>query len=66
MQIENLTKATQGAEMLVADIRAAHRYTSGRGDQRFLEMLLRDLIADAARISTRLNEITSAAEEMSK
>jgi hypothetical protein len=62
MTVENLTKATQCAEMLVSDIRGAHRGV----DNRMLEMLLRDLIADAARISTRLCEITSAAEEMAK
>ena len=48
-KLESLTKAAQCSELLVEDIRQAHKGTDGA-----LEMLLLDLLEDAARIKTKL------------
>ena len=54
-QIEAVTKASQCADLLVGDIREAQKIAcQGNG---VLEILLRDLIDDAAKIKNRLAEI---------
>ncbi len=54
-QQEAITKATQCSDLLVSDIRAAHRLACQ--DNRLLEILLRELIAEAAKINRRLAEL---------
>ena len=54
-QQEAITKAVQRSDLLVADIRDAH--SRACQDNRLLEVLLRELIADAVRVNRRLAEI---------
>ncbi len=54
-QQESIVKATQCSDLLVSDIRAAHRLACQ--DNRLLEILLRELIAEAAKINRRLAEL---------
>jgi hypothetical protein len=54
-QLEAIVKATQCSDLLISDIRAAHSVACHKN--RILEILLRDLIADAVRINRRLAEI---------
>ncbi len=54
-QQEAIVKATQCSDLLVSDIRQAHRLACQ--DNRLLEVLLRELIAEAVRINRRLAEI---------
>ncbi len=54
-QLEAVVKATQCSDLLVSDIRAAHSVACHKNP--LLEILLRELIADAVRINRRLAEI---------
>jgi len=54
-QLEAIVKATQCSDLLISDIRAAHSVACQENP--LLEILLRDLIADAVRINRRLAEI---------
>jgi hypothetical protein len=54
-QAETITKAVQCADLLVSDIREAHKLACQ--NEPAVELLLRDLIADAAKIKNRLAEI---------
>ena len=54
-QLESVVKATQCSDLLISDIRAAHSVACR--ENRLLEILLRELIADAVRINRRLAEI---------
>jgi hypothetical protein len=54
-QAETITKAVQCADLLVSDIREAHKLACQ--NEPAVELLLRDLIADAAKIKNRLTEI---------
>lgn len=56
---EATTKAAQAAEMLVSDIRAAHKATCAAGGP--LELLTREAIHDAVRLAQRLHEIAGFA-----
>jgi hypothetical protein len=51
---EALTKAAQCADLLMSDIREAHKLTD---KDRALEILLRDLLLDATKIKNRLTEL---------
>jgi hypothetical protein len=53
--LETLTKAAQTADFLASDVREAHSQACGENPA--LEILLRDLIADAAKLENRLAEI---------
>lgn len=53
--LEIITKATQAAQLLTGDIREAH--SRACTDAPMLEILLRELIGDAAKLQTRLAEI---------
>lgn len=59
-QLETITKAAQCADLLVSDIREAHRLACHENPA--LEILLRDLLGDVARIETRLTELESTME----
>jgi hypothetical protein len=54
-QAETITKAAQCADLLVSDIREAHKQASE--NEPALELLLRDLIAEAVKIKNRLGEL---------
>ncbi len=54
-QQESVTKATQCSDLLVSDIRAAHKVACQANP--LLEIILRELIAEAAKIKNRLAEI---------
>ena len=54
-QAETITKAAQCADLLVGDIREAHKLACQNNPA--VELLLRDLIADAVKIKHRLGEI---------
>lgn len=54
-QAETITKAEQCAQLLVGDIQEAHKKASGA--EPALEILLRDLVGDAAKIHDRLLEL---------
>ena len=54
-QQESVTKAAQCADLLVGDIRAAHKVSCL--DNPLLEIILRGLIAEAARLKNRLAEL---------
>jgi hypothetical protein len=58
-QLETITKAAQCAELLVQDIREAHKCACQ--DNPVLELLLRDLIRDCAAIKNRLAELEACA-----
>ena len=53
--LKNVTQAAQTADILVSDIREAHGQACGENPA--LEILLRDLIADAMKIKCRTAEI---------
>jgi hypothetical protein len=57
-QQEAITKAVQCSDLLVSDVRQAHRLACD--DNLLLELVLRELIADAVRINRRLAEIETA------
>lgn len=52
---ESITKASQTADMLWRDIREAHKASVSKSN--FAEILLRDLLAQAAHIKQRLAEM---------
>lgn len=54
-QLEALTKAAQCADLLVCDIREAHKLACE--DEPALEILLRDLTGEAVKLKTRLAEL---------
>lgn len=54
-QAETITKAVQCADLLVSDMREAHKLACQ--NEPAVELLLRDLISDAAKIKNRLAEI---------
>lgn len=54
-QAETITKAAQCADLLVSDIREAHKQACE--SEPALELLLRDLIAQAVTIKNRLGEL---------
>lgn len=56
--LESITKAAQSADLLARDVREAHRNSCG--DNPALEILLRDLIADAMKVKNRLAEIEAS------
>ena len=60
MNSELLTKAQQAADMAYDDIRDAHRHAPKSNP--LLELLLRDVLADAQKIRSRLSEIMAAEE----
>lgn len=67
IQIETLTKAAQCADLLVSDIREAHKSACADGvESRMLEMLLRPLIAQAAAIHDSLNALSNAVNDTSR
>jgi hypothetical protein len=53
--LESISKAAQAADLLVSDVREAHSQACGENPA--LEILLRDLIADAMKVRNRLAEI---------
>lgn len=54
-QQESVTRAAQCADLLVGDIRAAHRVACNENP--LLEIALRELIAEAAKLKNRLAEL---------
>lgn len=56
--IETITKAQQCADMLYDDVREAHR--EANLSNAMLELLLRDVLAQALAIRSRLSEIQEA------
>jgi hypothetical protein len=54
-QQEAIEKAVQCSDLLVNDVRAAHRLACD--DNLLLELVLRELIAEAARINRKLAEV---------
>ena len=60
-QIESITKATQCSSLLYDDIRETHKISCH--DNPALEILLRELLGDAARLKNRLVEIESCFKE---
>ena len=62
-QLEPLTKAAQTANLLVQDLREAHKATGD--DQPALEILLRKLLGDSAGLEQRLAELQSRCAERS-
>jgi hypothetical protein len=56
--LETITKAAQTADLLASDIREAHSQACGENPA--LEILLRDLIADAMKVRNRLAEIEAS------
>jgi len=61
-QLEPLTKAAQTADLLVQDLREAHK--SACDDQPALEILLRNLLGEAAGLSHRLTELPARCAEV--
>jgi len=59
-QLETITKAAQCADLLVGDIREAHKLACHENPA--LEILLRDLLGEVARIKNRLAELQSTME----
>jgi hypothetical protein len=55
---ESVTKAAQCADLLVGDLRDAQKRACD--DEPALELLLRDLLAEAAKVRDRLTEIDGA------
>ncbi len=55
LQAESITKAAQCADLLVSDIREAHKQACE--SDLALELLLRDLIGEAVKIKNRLVEL---------
>ncbi len=53
--LETITKAAQCADLLTSDIREAHKLACQ--DHPVLEIILRELIGDAAKIKSRLAEL---------
>lgn len=60
IQLEALRKAAQCADLLVQDIHEAHRLACN--DSPFLEILLLELIGDAAKIRNRIAQLQYRAE----
>lgn len=56
-QREAITQAAQCAALLVSDLREAHKLACR--DQPVLEMLLREILGEVARIENRLAELQS-------
>jgi hypothetical protein len=54
-QAESITKAAQCADLLVSDIREAHKQACE--SELVLELMLRDLLSEAVKIRTRLGEL---------
>jgi hypothetical protein len=54
-QAEAITKAAQCADLLVSDIREAHKQACE--SDLALEILLRDLVGEAVKIKNRLGEL---------
>ena len=54
-QLEAITKAAQCADLLLSDIRDAHKLACR--DNPLLEILLRELLGDAVKIKNRLAEL---------
>lgn len=54
-QQESITKAAQCSDLLVSDIREAHKRACQENP--LLEIMLRELIADAAKLKNRLAEV---------
>ena len=59
-QLETITKAAQCADLLVSDIREAHKVACHENPA--LEILLRELLGDVVRIKNRLAELQSTME----
>ena len=59
-QAESIVKAAQCADLLVSDIREAHKQACE--NEPALELLLRDLIEDATKIKNRLCELEICAQ----
>ncbi len=57
LQLETITKAAQCAELLESDIREAHKLACE--DEAVLEILLRELLGEAAKLKNRLVELGS-------
>jgi hypothetical protein len=55
LQAESITKAAQCADLLVSDIREAHKQACE--SDLALELLLRDLIGETVKIKNRLVEL---------
>jgi hypothetical protein len=52
---EAITKAAQAATMLLSDVRQAHKTSCD--DDPVLEMLLRDILAETAKLEAKLNQL---------
>ena len=61
MKTENLTKASHEADYLLSDLRHAHS-DAVRSGNRFAEILLLNLIKDAAALDLRIKQVREAAE----
>ena len=59
-QLEAITKAVQCADVLVSDIREAHKLACR--DHPVLEILLREILGEVAGIENRLAELQSTME----
>jgi len=59
-QREAIAEAAQCAALLVSDIREAHKLACQ--DERVLEILLREILGEVARIENRLAELQSTME----
>jgi hypothetical protein len=62
LQSKTFTKAAQCAELLVSDLREAHKHACNNDPA--LELLLRDLIGDAMKVKNRLGELESCCIEI--
>lgn len=62
--LESLNKATQAANLTVSDIREAHK--AAIRENLMAEILLLDLIKQAAELELRLQHIRDTAEAISK
>ncbi len=60
METENITKAAQTVELLVSDLRAAH-HDAIACDNRFAEIVMIALLAEAAALKDKLGVATAAA-----
>jgi hypothetical protein len=56
--VESIVKAAQTANLMVSDIREAHKTACDKGGP--LEILLRDLLAQAVAVEDRLKEIQAS------
>jgi hypothetical protein len=55
VQTEAITKAAQCADLLIGDLREAHKQTSS--DAQALELLLRELTSEAVKIRNALGQL---------